>query len=73
LIRLISSASKRKDNFVEIFHRDSGQRLAWCFIGDDESVEKIAEILSAKYLGTAAMELRAPRVLSLLSELRPGE
>jgi hypothetical protein len=43
---------------VEIFHRDSGQLLAYCYLGEDLMVERIADILGSKYLGAAAMELR---------------
>jgi hypothetical protein len=32
--------------------------LAWCYIGDEQNVERIADILSAKRLGAVAMELR---------------
>jgi hypothetical protein len=43
---------------VQVIHRDTGDCQAWCFIGDDHNVERIADILSSKYLGAAAMELR---------------
>jgi hypothetical protein len=43
---------------VEIFHRDTGQLLTYCYLGEDAMVERIADILSSKYLGAAAMELR---------------
>jgi hypothetical protein len=42
-----------KDNLVPVIHNQTKEVLAWCFIGDDENVEKIADILSAKYLGAA--------------------
>jgi hypothetical protein len=54
----------------------------WCFIGDDQNVERIADILSSKYLGAAAMKLRKmartppppePSVLQRLTPLiQPG-
>jgi len=49
---------KRSGNFLEVFHSQTRQRLAYCYVGDDLMVEKIADILSAKRLGLAAMELR---------------
>ena len=54
----------------------AGDCLAWCFIGNDHNVERIADILSFKYFG-AAMELREmartppPPKPSLLDRLTP--
>jgi hypothetical protein len=49
---------QRRDNLVEVIHTQTHEVLAWCFIGDDDNVERIADILSAKRLGWAAQELR---------------
>jgi len=66
---------------VEIFHRDSGQLLAYCYLGEDLMVERIADILSSKYLGATATKLREmahtpppkPFVLERLTTLlQPG-
>jgi hypothetical protein len=62
---------------VEIFHRDTGRLLAYCYLGEDLMVERIADILSSKYLGAAAMELREmtrtppPPKPSILERLTP--
>jgi hypothetical protein len=52
--------------------------LPRCFIGGDHNVERIADTLSSKYLGAAAMELRdmartppPPEKPSLLARLTP--
>jgi hypothetical protein len=60
-----------RDNVVQVIHRDSGQPLAHCFIGDDLMVERIADILSSKYLGAAAMELREMAARDRRGELPP--
>jgi hypothetical protein len=49
---------QRLGNKIEIEHRETGELLAWCWIGDDVSVETIADLLSAKRLGADAMKLR---------------
>jgi hypothetical protein len=49
---------QRSGNLVEIIHTQTHAVLAWCFIGDEDNVERIADILSAKRLGAAAQELR---------------
>lgn len=49
---------QRRGNKVEIEHRETGELLAWCWIGDDLMVEKIADILSMKRLPEDAMKLR---------------
>jgi len=54
-----------------VIHRDSGDCLAWCFIGDEYNVECIADILSSKYLGAAAMELREMAVRDRSGEYQP--
>lgn len=43
---------------VEIEHRETGDVLAWCWLGDDSAIETIADILSAKKLPKDAMKLR---------------
>ncbi len=45
-------------NQVEITSRDTGDTLAYCMIGDDDMVERIADILSAKRLPEDAARLR---------------
>ena len=49
---------KRKAHLVEVLDKHSGAVLAWCYLGDEENLERIADILSAKGQGAAAMELR---------------
>ncbi len=51
----------RKNNFVVVEMRESGDVLAYCQIGDDDNVERIADILSAKRLPADAMRLRKMR------------
>jgi len=48
----------RKGQKIEVESRDTGDVLAWCFIGDEYHTEKIADLLSAKGLRTAAQEFR---------------
>lgn len=47
-----------KDNRVEVRHVKDGSLLAWCYIGDDDTLETIADLLSAKKQAAAAMKLR---------------
>jgi hypothetical protein len=49
---------QRRGNRIEVEHRETGELLAHCFIGDEIAVETIADILSAKRLGQDAMKLR---------------
>lgn len=49
---------QRRGNRIEVEHRESGELLAHCFIGDDLAVEDIADSLSAKRLGREAEQLR---------------
>jgi hypothetical protein len=49
---------QRSGNLVEVIHTQTHEVLAWCFLGDEHNVERIADILSAKRLGAAAQELR---------------
>lgn len=44
---------------IEIRDARTNALLAWCHTGDDDSVERIADILSAKRLPREAMRLRA--------------
>jgi hypothetical protein len=69
-----------RDHVVQVIHNHTREVLAWCFIGDDHNVEKIADLLSSKYLGAAAMELREmarhppppkPSVVERLAPLLP--
>ena len=41
-----------------VIDRRTRQTLVWCYIGDEDNVEKIADILSAKDQREAAHELR---------------
>ena len=43
---------------VDILDTRTGEILAWCYLGDEDNVEKIADILSAKGQREAAHELR---------------
>lgn len=47
-----------RGTLVEVEDRNSGDVLAYCQIGDDENLERIADILSAKRLPSEAMFLR---------------
>jgi hypothetical protein len=48
----------RDKNRVEVEHAETGDILAYCMIGDDANMERIADILSAKRLPAEAMALR---------------
>jgi hypothetical protein len=49
---------KREGHLVKVsWKRRNRAMLDWCYLGDDESVKRIADILSAKGQA-AAMELR---------------
>lgn len=48
----------RKGNKVEVRHSETGDLLAWCYLGDDENIETIADLLSAKGQPGSAMKLR---------------
>ncbi len=52
---------QRRRNLIEIERRDTGEILAYCQIGDDAAVERIADILSAKRLPREAAALRQLR------------
>lgn len=49
---------QRRGNKIEVEHRETGELLAACWIGDDFAVEDIADSLSAKRLGRDAEKLR---------------
>lgn len=51
-------AFMRKDNLVEVVDKRNRAVLARCYIGDEENLERIADILSSKGHGHAAQELR---------------
>lgn len=48
-------------NVLEVEHSRTGEMLATCEIGDDETVERIADILSSKGLREEAGALRRLR------------
>lgn len=48
----------RSGNILEVEHRETGEVLARCFIGDDLAVEDIADSLSAKRLPRDAEKVR---------------
>ena len=50
--------SGERKNRVEIESNETGRVLAWCYIGDDLHVERIADILSMKRLPREAAALR---------------
>lgn len=52
-------------DMIEITHAKTGQLLATCMIGDDHSVETIADLLSAKRCWREANTLR-----SMVQQLR---
>lgn len=47
-----------RNNRVEVRHMETDELLAWCYIGHDEDVEMIADMLSAKRLPKEAAKLR---------------
>lgn len=49
---------KRRGLMVDVIDKRSGEVLAWCFLGDEDNLEKIADILSEKKQPQAAQELR---------------
>ena len=65
---------ERRGNTVEVIHSQTHAILAWCFIGDEQNIERIADILSTKRLGAAAQELREMARLDRLQANRnpPG-
>ena len=50
---------KREGHLVKVsWTKRKRATLDWCYLGDEESVKRIADILSSKGQGAAAMELR---------------
>ncbi len=49
---------QRRGNRIEVEHRESGEILAHCFLGDDLAVEDIADSLSARRMGREAEKFR---------------
>lgn len=47
-----------KNNRVEVRHTRDGSLLAWCHVGDDETLETIADLLASKKQSAAAEKLR---------------
>jgi len=47
-----------KKHLVEVEHAQTGRILASCMIGDDEGMERLADLLSAKKLPREAMAIR---------------
>jgi hypothetical protein len=47
-----------RGNRIEVEHRETGDLLAYCFLGDELACEDIADSLSAKRLGKEAMKFR---------------
>jgi hypothetical protein len=47
-----------KDNRVEVRQLSDGSLLAWCYVGDDATLETIADLLSSKGQPQAAEKLR---------------
>lgn len=45
-------------HMLEVEHTESGEVILRCFIGDDSSVERIADFLSAKRYPEAAAQMR---------------
>lgn len=49
---------ERRGNRISVRSKLTGAELAWCFVGDEVATEAIADLLSAKGAGAAAMEFR---------------
>jgi hypothetical protein len=50
---------KREGHLVKVsWIKRNRATLDWCYLGDEKNVERIADILSTKGQGAAAMELR---------------
>ena len=61
--RIAVSRTRRKidgdpADVLEVEHVESGEIVFRCFMGDDDSVERIADFLSAKRYPEAAMKVR---------------
>ena len=64
---------RRVKNRIEVESKSTGDVLASCYIGDEAGCEKIADILSAKYLGLAAMEFREMVQADRRAAMRPAK
>ena len=77
-IRISTRHVKGKGQRVEIEFRATGDIVAHCWLGDDDNIERIADILSAKRLPEDAARLRqmamdARRPLGLRGETGRGQ
>ena len=63
---------KREGHLVKVsWTKRNRTTLDWCYLGDEKSVKRIADILSAKGQATAALELREMARLYRLAAARP--
>ena len=63
---------KREGHLVKVsWTKRNRAMLDWCYLGDEESVKRIADILSAKGQAAAALELREMARLDRLAAARP--
>ena len=62
---------KREGHLVKVsWTKRNRATLDWCYLGDEESVKRIADILSAKGQAAAALELREMARLDRLAAAR---
>ena len=62
---------KREGHLVKVsWTKRNLAMLDWCYLGDEESVKRIADILSAKGQAAAALELREMARLDRLAAAR---
>ena len=62
---------KREGRLVKVsWTKRNRATLDWCYLGDEESVKRIADILSAKGQAAAALELREMARLDRLAAAR---
>jgi hypothetical protein len=59
----------RNANRLIVEDTRDGNILAWCYVGDDENVEAIADLLSVKRLPNSAMKFRQ---MAMDARKRPG-
>jgi hypothetical protein len=62
---------KREGHLVKVSWKRNRAALDWCYLGDEESVKRIADILSAKGQVAVAMELCEMALLYRLAAARP--
>ena len=63
---------KREGHLVKVsWTKRNRAMLDWCYLGDDESVKRIADILSANGQAAVAMELREMARLYRFAAARP--